>query len=217
MDTLENRFIELWCAHSKSPNRQSAKEVHQGLVEYYNEDWRRYHTFEHIRDTLRWLDDCREHADDSDAIEMAIWFHDCIYVIGASDNEAQSRDYFLAVSEGVLDDSFRVRVAHLVMDTCHNEKPDSSDGELIADIDLTSFGLIWEDYYSDSINVQKECSIHKPITFESKTFYLNKLKQRKTIYYSDYYLNHYEASAQHNIAVHLDQITREYQERGTVS
>ncbi|MCY4218600.1 MAG: hypothetical protein OXE41_01695 [Gammaproteobacteria bacterium] len=217
MNTLENRFIDLWCSHSKNPNRQFAKDVHDRLIEYYNEDWRSYHTFEHIRDTLRWLDDCEEHAKDSDAIEMAIWFHDCIYVIGSSDNEARSRDYFLNVSEGSFNENYRTRVAHLIMDTCHNEKPDSNDGELIADIDLTSFGLTWEDYYTDFINVQKECSIHKPITFESKTFYLKKLKERKTVYYSDYYLQHYEASAQHNIAVHLDQITRQYQELGTVS
>ncbi len=217
MDTLENRFVDLWCHHSKNPYRQSAKDVHQRLVEYYNEDWRSYHTFEHIRDTLRWLDDCKGHADNSDAVEMAIWFHDCIYVLGANDNEAQSRDYFLKESDGVLDDKFRSEVAHLIMDTRHCEKPDSNDGKLIADIDLTSFGLVWEDYYSDCMNVRKECSIHKPMTFESKTFYLNKLKERQSVYYSDYYLQHYEASAQQNIARHLDQIIREYQEQKPAS
>ncbi len=217
MNTLENRFIDLWCAHSKRPNRSSAKDVHDRLVAYYNEDWRSYHTFDHIRDTLGWLDDCKEHADDSDAVEMAIWFHDCIYVIGANDNEAQSRDYFLAESDGVLNESYRSRVAHLIMDTCHMEKPDSNDGELIADIDLTSFGLAWEDYYSDSLNVQKEFSIQKPATFESKTFYLKKLKERTTIYHSNYYLQHYENAAQQNIAIHLDQIVQAYEEQGEAS
>lgn len=217
MNTLANRFADLWCAHAKSPDRQAAQAVHQKLVEYYNEGWRSYHTFEHIRQTLQWLDDCKEHAEDSNAIEMAIWFHDCIYVTGATDNEARSRDYFFQQSDGVLDDPFRARVAHLIMDTCHCEKPDSNDGRLIADIDLTSFGLAWDNYYADSMNVQKECSLSKPVTFESKTFYLNKLKRRKTVYYSDYYLQHYEASAQQNIARHLDQLALEHQQQESVS
>lgn len=212
MNTLQNRFVELWCARSKFADRPIAAGVHERLVAYYNESWRRYHTFVHIRDTLKWLDDCQSHAEDSQAIEMAIWFHDCIYVVGASDNEAMSRDYFLDESDGVLEPSFRNRVAHLIMDTCHVDPPDSQDGKLIADIDLTSFGLDWESYFSDWVNVQKELGLLKPPTFESKTFYLNLLKSRKTVYHSDYYLQHYEASAQQNIARHLEEIAREHQQ-----
>ncbi|MYJ53001.1 MAG: hypothetical protein F4093_10170 [Gammaproteobacteria bacterium] len=177
----------------------------------YSESWRSYHNFDHIRACLQWLDDCGRHADDFDAIEMAIWFHDCIYVVGASDNEARSRDFFLDESRGVLGDPYRKLVAHLIMDTCHRDIPDSRDGKLLADIDLTSFGLPWDDYLSDSVNVQNENSILKPPTLESRTYYLNKLKQRKTIYYTDHYLRHYEMSAQRNIARHLVEIHDRYQ------
>ena len=63
----------------------------------YGEAWRTYHNMEHIGACLTYFDRCRDVANHPDAIEMAIWFHDCIYEVGNTNNEALSRDWFLEV------------------------------------------------------------------------------------------------------------------------
>ena len=213
MDTFNDRFTELWYRHSPIPDAAVAITIHAKLVELYSQKWRSYHNFSHIQACLSWFDDCRNHAKNADSIEMAIWFHDCIYIVGKTDNEAQSRDFFLEQSDGILGNDFKTVVANLIMDTCHAEKPVTKDGQLLADIDLTSFGLSWEDYLFDNLNVQKESATRKsPPNPGAKTFYLEKLQSRKTVYYTPYYLEHYEASAQHNISYHLAQFRKQAQD-----
>ncbi len=206
MSHLE-RFTALWNRHAVNRTDNRARKVHDELLAMYGEPWRAYHNFGHIVSCLGWLDLCKPHAEDPDAVEMAIWFHDCVYQVGAPDNEARSRDLFLEISDGVLDDDFRDRVAHLIMDTCHRSKPDSQDGQLLADIDLTSFGLRWNEYIADSDNVRKEMenSGTAPAT-SSKPVFLELLLNRESIYHTPYYRKHHEAQARQNIGKHLSDL-----------
>ena len=163
-----DRFAALWGRHETSNADSRVRNVYDDLISMYEEPWRTYHNFDHISSCLGWFDLCKAHAEDPDAIEMAIWFHDCIYTVGASDNEARSRDLFLERSDGELEDGFRNRVARLIMDTCHRNKPESPDGQLLADIDLTNFGLHWNEYIANSSNVRQEIENSKQ--FPSSSF-----------------------------------------------
>lgn len=202
-----DRFTAIWGRHSVGSPGNRAREVHDELVSMYGEPWRAYHNFGHITSCLDCLDRCRTHAEDPDSVEMAIWFHDCVYRVGDPDNEARSRDLFLERSDGILADDFRTRVARLIMDTCHRSKPDSRDGQLLADIDLTSFGLHWNEYIADSRNVRREMENagHAPAP-SSRPVFLELLLERESIYYTDYYREHHEAQAQKNIAEHLSRL-----------
>ena len=213
MDKLTDRFTELWIRHERVSDAQHVASVYKQLIEMYAESWRTYHNIGHIKACLSYFDNCSDHADNSDAIEMAIWFHDCIYSVGATDNEARSRDWFLDVSDNHLPDDFRKLVAELIMDTCHKDEPISSDGKLLSDIDLTSFGLPWEEYLADGKNVQMEFSTLKPKPEKinpdasPKASFLEILKQRDTIYYSPFYLANFEHAAQTNIQQHLNKLS----------
>jgi predicted metal-dependent HD superfamily phosphohydrolase len=207
LDTLQYRFTRLWQRHSLKPGTEVAENVFSQLAAMYGEEWRSYHNMGHISDCLGYFDDCCDQADNADAIEMAIWYHDCFYQVGARDNESRSRDWFLESTDGIMDEDFRKRVSALILDTCHREKPQTDDGKLLADIDLTSFGLPWEKYLADGMNVQKEQGVDSSGSAKSpKIGFLENLGKRESIYFSTYYLEHYEKAAQENIKSHLAQL-----------
>ena len=56
-------------------------------------------------------------AQGSDQIEMAIWFHDCIYEPLARDNEAKSAEHFRKQLGPYLDEALVGRVERLILAT----------------------------------------------------------------------------------------------------
>ncbi len=213
MIKLKDRFVSLWQRHAYIDSGDKAKDVFDQLVVMYSEKWRSYHNTEHIDASIGYFDICKDSADFPDAIEFAIWFHDCIYVLGAADNEARSRDWFLEQTQGYLVPALRQAVDLLIMDTCHIDVPLTPDGKLIADIDLTSFGLSWEDYMKDSLAVQSEFPPQTADTVANgKRAFLNNLIKDGQVYYSDYYLEHYEPKAQENVQRHLELLDQRRQQ-----
>ncbi len=208
MGKLQDRFVHLWQRHAIVENPGIAVEVFNRLSEMYGESWRSYHNLNHIRDCLNYFDACNNHALFPDSIEFAIWFHDCIYEVGAQDNEERSRDWFLEKSEGCLNSRLRTIVAKLIMDTSLNGVPDSKDGKLLADIDLTSFGLPWHKYIKDSTDVQHELMANNITGSDAgKRKFLTSLMEKENIYYSMYYRKYFEQTAQINIQKHLQQLS----------
>jgi len=209
---LKSRFQKVWENSATDNSATNTSEIFDQLIAMYSESWRSYHNISHIEACLKYFDSCRDQADSEEAIELAIWFHDCIYVVRASNNEARSRDWFLERSNGILSDSLRNSVDELIMDTCHRTEPETEDGKLLADIDLTSFGLPWKQYLADGENVQHEFNYgdNGAIT-GNKSGFLKYLASRQSIYYSPYYLKHFEKPAQNNIATHLEILKDEEQ------
>ncbi len=205
MIELKDRFVSLWQRHAFVQDADVPAKVFDQLLVMYSEQWRSYHNTEHITASIGYFDACKDHADFADAIELAIWFHDCVYVLGAADNEAKSRDWFLQKSEDYLVPALRQTVDVLIMDTRHIDIPKTDDGKLIADIDLTSFGLPWDEYMKDSLAVQSEFPPQPADSVASgKRAFLKNLVKDGQIYYSDYYLQNFERKAQENVQRHLE-------------
>jgi predicted metal-dependent HD superfamily phosphohydrolase len=97
----QQRFVEL-CARMAVPERD-ARMVHADLAKRYGEAHRHYHTLVHVDRMLGLLD---ETGLGNDRIELAIWFHDCVYDPLASDNEAASARRFQGCMGGGLDSAF---------------------------------------------------------------------------------------------------------------
>ena len=204
MNTLKDRFVSLWHRHAHVDSEDIANGVFDQLANMYTESWRSFHNIEHIAASLGYFDACKSQAQFADAIEFAIWFHDCVYILGARDNEARSRDWFIQQSENYLVPAVCTHVDSLIMDTCHHEVPSTDDGKLIADIDLTSFGLPWEEYMQDSQAVQGEYPEENTgKAKENKICFLKNLISDGQVYYSNYYLTHFEHKAQQNVKKHL--------------
>ena len=171
------------------------------LLAAYSEKHRYYHTAEHIAACLRHLDSAVKFAQAPTEIELALWFHDAIYVPRKSDNEYQSAKWASAflhqhrASQEVID-----RVFHLVMATQHNSPASTSDEALLVDIDLSILGA------SSSVYANFEKAIRKEYKWVPYFLYKKKRKEvleqflrRKRLYTHRYFFDLLEEQARSNL------------------
>jgi predicted metal-dependent HD superfamily phosphohydrolase len=171
----------------------------QSLSEFYNEPHRQYHNLGHIDRCLWAFDRAVQVADNPDAIELGLWFHDIIYTVGASDNEWRSAELFQRWSDGDPDLSFRTQVHDLIMATTHRAIPCGHDQRLIVDIDLCGFGLPWDEFVKDSQRIRAEFSgMSDDHYFNNLLKFLELLLNRSSLFVSDYFHLRYEQCARAN-------------------
>lgn len=198
---LKNRFHDVV---SRCAPEADAGELYRILVDKYSEPHRSYHTLEHIRHCLAQLDGARHLADDADAIELAIWFHDAVFDIGADDNERRSALLFDSRLGPYLSPERAAYIHHLIRDTEHPSEPGDNDGRLMVDIDLSSFALPWDEFMRDTRAILAE-SAHVPEAqlVAGKCRFLNALLSRSSIFQTVHFREHHEAQARSNIERHM--------------
>ncbi|GAA1081327.1 HD domain-containing protein [Tsukamurella spumae] len=129
----------------------------EDLLARWNEPHRRYHTVDHLAGVLRGLDELAAAgaAFDRDAVELAAWFHDAVYVIGAPDNEEQSA----LLAEQMLDGDLGAEVARLVRVTADHDVPAGDpDAAALCDADLAILASPPERYRTYAAAVRAEYS-----------------------------------------------------------
>lgn len=204
------RFRALWQRCLLDGARDQSAAIHQRLLDGYREPGRFYHTLDHIEHCIATFDDCRSLVDDPDALELAIWFHDVIYEPGKPDNEARSAQLYLQLSDGVHDDATRGLVDRLIMATLHLgcSLPDREAAYMV-DIDLSSFGLPWDEFLRDSENLRREATHLDDAQYHDKAkAFHQSLRARARFYYTDFFADRYEARAHQNIERYLAWIDR---------
>lgn len=116
------------------------EDLREDLLARWSESHRKHHTVAHLHEML---DAIGALADsglefDREAVELAAWFHDAIYEIGAEDNEDRSA----ALARDMLAESpVREEVARLVLAT-RTHKPSDGDvnAAVLSDADLAVLG-----------------------------------------------------------------------------
>lgn len=199
---LKARFVALWarCVNESQP--AVAETIYGRLIECYEEVHRHYHTLAHIRHCLYEFDRAAAFMDDPDAVEIALWFHDAIYEPGAKDNEQRSAELFQKYAEasGCADSAFQRRIYNLIVVTTHREQPGRKDEQFIVDIDLSSFGLPWDEFEQDGRRIRAECAdMNDDAYYPSHVKFLQMLQERPTFFFTDFFQNRYERTARENI------------------
>jgi len=197
-----SRFKLLWQRCLIEGAADTGAAIHQRLVDGYNEPQRHYHTLAHIDHCLTMFDQCKSLATNPDALEIAIWFHDVIFDPGKSNNEALSAELYEELSAGVHADEFRALVGRLIMATLHNGLSlDDSDAGYMVDIDLSSFGLPWEDFLRDSRHLREENMHLSDADYSRKQGeFRSCLLARPHFYQTDFFRGRYEQQARDNLA-----------------
>jgi predicted metal-dependent HD superfamily phosphohydrolase len=113
----------------------------QALLAAWAEPQRSYHTQQHLSECLALFDAHRHLAVEPAEVEVALWFHDAIYAVRASDNEARSADWAEAeLRRACVPEPRIARVRSHVLATRHSALPEGSDQALLVDIDLSILG-----------------------------------------------------------------------------
>ena len=197
------RFQALWqrCAASVPVLDSIAPQIYDDLYAHYAEPQRRYHTWGHVDHCLREFDAASIHDPSADALEMAIWFHDAIYVPGAVDNEPRSAALFLEYATSQLTQPFIDCVYELIMLTTHRRPPNANAQAWMIDIDLSSFGLAWPEFLRDSHDVRAEQAHIADVEYcTAQSRFLRAMSARARIFYTAHFYARYEQSARANIA-----------------
>lgn len=194
----------------RNPGQNPGRDAEYGVAlfarldAYYREPHRHYHNGGHIDDCLARLDLAYAQADggvdDADAVELALWFHDVIYQLGAPDNEQRSAEWFAAQAAGHLPADFIDRVAGYILDTTHREAPAAPGAKWVVDADLSGIGMDGESFGRDGDKIRREFAHLSDAEFaRGQAGFLRGLLARERIYYTDFFRDLCEARARRNI------------------
>ena len=191
------RFQALWnrCEAPSDP-----RPVFEDLLCRYCEPHRIYHRCTHLVHCFRQLDLAYTLIQDPDAVEMALWFHDAIYTPRSSDNEKESAELFVRAAGDHFQPSFISKVYELILVTAHKELAQESDKQFIADIDLSSFGVDWEEFLRDTKALREEQADSSDAMFyPAHAKFLNSLLGRPRIFGTVFFYGRCEQRARENI------------------
>ena len=190
------RFEGLWSRRIG----EDAGAVFAELEALYREPHRRYHTPAHVEHCLGCFDLAADRMEDPDAVETALWFHDAIYDVPARDNELRSAELFAARAGGRGEERFRSKVYRLIMATTHREPPVTIDESFIVDIDLSSFGLPWEEFLRDSLAVREEFAMVPDADFyPGQKKFVESLLARPTFCFTEFFRDRHEVRVRKNV------------------
>lgn len=111
------------------------------LVARHAAPGRHWHTLAHVEDAIAQLHRHRPPLAFPLEAELALWYHDAVYVPGASDNEGRSAALAdEALAGASLHPPARARIVGLILDTAHHGPATTPDGAAVADADLAILG-----------------------------------------------------------------------------
>ncbi len=162
--TSDERLRHAWdevtakVASTSDPADRRVKLRH--LLAAYREPHRAYHTVEHIAALLALFELHGASAQNPDAVQLAILYHDVVYDPRRSDNEAVSAQVAARdLTELGIASPLVARVAALVLATQHGvHAPDLTDTDLslLLDLDLSVLAASPSDYDAYSAAIRHE-------------------------------------------------------------
>jgi predicted metal-dependent HD superfamily phosphohydrolase len=202
-----SRWLALW---SRLGAQGHGIDVFQQLAASYAEPARFYHTAAHIVDCLTQLDWSRDLAVRPDQVEAALWFHDAVYVPGATDNEARSaRMARSSLSAAEAPGGVPQRIATLILATTHADLPSDPDARLLCDIDLSILGRETAEFDRFERQIRQEYAwVPEPMYRHARSEVLNGFLRRHSIYYTERFAERYERTARQNLERVLTALSR---------
>ena len=176
------------------------------LATVYSSSGRFYHNLAHIQQVLQRIDGMRSRAQNSAALEFAVWFHDVIYNPQANDNEEKSAAY-AAKSLKTLGIPAEIiyPVNQLILTTKNHQAPEQDiDSQILLDADLSILGASETDYgvYAQAIRQEYAWLSESDYRF-GRLQVLQKFLERERIYLTGPMFAALEIKARQNIQAEI--------------
>ena len=213
MDELRERWLELCRRVSTHADVEADSALTFGMIEtLYGHPVRAYHNLDHVRACLAVFDSVRMLAEDRDAVEFALWLHDCVYDPERPDNESRSADAAGMVAGFVsCHPDFVERVRELIAVTRHEQTPRGGDEAVISDVDLMILGGTWDEYDRYRRAIREEFSFALEEHFaQGRHAFLERMLAREWIFATGWFREQYEPRARANLERELQEIEEQH-------
>ena len=182
--------------------------LRQTLLDAYAEPQRHYHTLQHLAECISHLQENLDLALEPAEVEIALWFHDAIYDIKASNNEQLSADWAVSAlreAQVAADKIEHVR-AHILA-TKHAAQAQSVDQQLLVDIDLAILGASPARFAEYESQVQAEYAwVPAPFFRAKRREILSEFLSRVPLYNTPKLRNKLEQQAQANLTTSIEKL-----------
>ena len=201
------RFQTIW---QRLGSHDDGAMLFSQLLEAYQQPHRFYHTAAHIEACLHQLDflqtliqteGARNETARPAEIEVALWFHDAVYVSKATDNEAQSARWAAqALHQSRVDATVIDRIVTMILATKHDRAPDTCDCALLLDLDLSILGQAPEHFAAYEQHIRSEYHWVPEEQYRTgRTAILKGFLTRSTLYHTPFFQERLEAQARWNL------------------
>ena len=197
-------FEESWsrCWNAIGAKGKGEELMHR-LIDAYSEPQRKYHTTQHLLECLTIFGENMDCAKEPGEVEIALWFHDAIYDVRASDNEERSAEWAVSALNSAAVEQDRIsRIKALVLATKHTALPEAEDQQLLIDIDLSILGANTERFSEYEQQVRQEYAYVPGFLYRRKRKQiLKEFLSRNPIYSTSALRKRFEEQARRNIAL----------------
>jgi predicted metal-dependent HD superfamily phosphohydrolase len=209
LQALDDRWCALFARLGVDPD--AAAPAFADLVHAYSEPGRHYHTLDHLAALFVLLDRHSEGLADRNAVELAIFFHDAVYVPTRSDNEAESAALAGARLTALgLPAALVARVADLILATRHGTEhawPHDADLALLVDLDLSVLAADRPVYAAYARAIRDEYAVYPDLVYRpGRRGVLGQFLARARIYRTSRLHELWDAAARANLAWELAEL-----------
>ncbi|GGZ76600.1 HD domain-containing protein [Streptomyces bluensis] len=210
LDALRSRWLRTLLAARDGACHPDPYPYADNLLKRWSEPQRRYHTLDHLTAVLDRVDELEEYADDPDAVRLAAWFHDAVYLPERSTNEERSaRLAERALPEAGVPQETTDEVARLVrLTVTHDPADDDANGAVLCDADLAVLAAPPESYARYAAAVREEYSFVPDDAFRTgRAAVLRQLLDLPRLFRTPYGEREWEAPARRNIAAEIERLS----------
>ncbi len=202
IDALKSNWTRAW---STLDTAQMQPMLGDQLLARWAESHRHYHSLQHLDECLATFERVSFLATRPVEVALALWFHDAIYDVKASDNEARSAAWARqALHDAGAPADCVERVHSLVMATRHDVTPSDPDQQLLVDIDLSILGASPERFAQYEKQVRAEYSFVPDDAFRTgRRAILQSFLARPHIYNTSHFQASHEVQARRNLRLSL--------------
>ncbi|MFJ8655222.1 hypothetical protein ACIRNU_23015 [Streptomyces rochei] len=210
LDALRSRFARALDGARGPGGGPDPAPYADNLLARWREPQRRYHTLAHLTAVLDHIDVLEEHADDPDAVRLAAWFHDAVYLPERSENEERSaRLAERALPEAGVPAGRTAEVARLVrLTVSHAPAEDDRDGQVLCDADLAILASPPSAYAAYTAAVRQEYHFVPDDAFrEGRAAILRRLLALPALFHTPHGRRAWEATARYNLTGELEMLS----------
>lgn len=199
---LKQVFIELTSIYS---DEVTALKYWNEIIINYNDAGRYYHNSNHLNNMYKDLFEVRYEVDDWDIILFSLFYHDIMYNVSRSDNEAESA--YIAKcrlqSIAIIEKRIRRCILHILATRTHSISKDN-DTNLFTDANFSILGQDNDTYIKYVEEIRQEFFIYSDQAYnEGRKKVLEYLLSKDKIFKTDHFYHKYEIQARYNIKKEL--------------